>query len=101
MQFGECTAGSATATHFSVCAGNGAGAAIIYSGALGLALHLVGHYPAVQRGRTARHGGLMLVYRCAHCGEILGPVPQVPEPICPNHPDGVVQEYDDGDPQPE
>ena len=34
MQFGECTAGSATATHFSVCAGNGAGAAIIYSGAL-------------------------------------------------------------------
>src|SRR5574343_1022311 len=33
VQFGECTAGSATATHFSVCAGSGAGAAIIYSGA--------------------------------------------------------------------
>lgn len=34
VQFGECTAGSATATHFSVCAGSGAGAAIIYSGSL-------------------------------------------------------------------
>ena len=34
VQFGECTAGSATATHFSVCVGSGAGAAIIYSGAL-------------------------------------------------------------------
>lgn len=34
VQFGECTSGSATATHFSVCAGSGAGAAIIYSGAL-------------------------------------------------------------------
>lgn len=34
VQFGECTALSATATHFSVCVGNGAGAAIVYSGAL-------------------------------------------------------------------
>lgn len=34
VQFGECTAGSATVTHFSVCVGSGAGAAIIYSGAL-------------------------------------------------------------------
>ena len=34
VQFGECTAGSATATHFSVCSGNGAGAEIIYSGSL-------------------------------------------------------------------
>ena len=34
VQFGECTAGSSTATHFSVCDGNGAGAAIIYSGSL-------------------------------------------------------------------
>lgn len=34
VQFGECTAGSATATHFSVCVGSGAGADIIYSGAL-------------------------------------------------------------------
>ena len=35
VQFGECTAGTATVTHFSVCVGNGAGAAIIYRGALG------------------------------------------------------------------
>ena len=34
VQFGECTAGSATATHFSVCDGSGAGAAVIYSGSL-------------------------------------------------------------------
>lgn len=34
VQFGECTSGSATASHFSVCAGSGAGADIIYSGAL-------------------------------------------------------------------
>jgi hypothetical protein len=34
IQFGECTAGSATATHFSVCSGSGAGAQIIVSGAL-------------------------------------------------------------------
>lgn len=34
VQFGECTAGSATATNFSVCVGSGAGADIIYSGAL-------------------------------------------------------------------
>lgn len=39
----------------------------------------------------------MIVYRCAHCGEILGQVPQDTEPRCPNHPDGVVQEYDNGD----
>jgi|GEM_PF-3657997 len=43
----------------------------------------------------------MHVYRCAHCGEILGPVPQEPEPVCPCHPDGVLQEYDDGAAQPE
>lgn len=35
VQFGECTAGTATVTHFSVCDGNGAGAAIVYRGALG------------------------------------------------------------------
>ena len=35
VQFGECTAGTATVTHFSVCAGSGAGAVIIYRGALG------------------------------------------------------------------
>lgn len=34
VQFGECTAGSATATHFSVCDGSGGAAAIIYSGSL-------------------------------------------------------------------
>jgi hypothetical protein len=34
VQFGECTSGSATATHFSICAGSGAGAQIILSGAL-------------------------------------------------------------------
>ena len=34
VQFGECTAGSATATHFSVCVGAGAGAAILYRGTL-------------------------------------------------------------------
>lgn len=34
VQFGECTAGSGTATHFSVCVGNGAGAAILYRGTL-------------------------------------------------------------------
>lgn len=34
VQFGECTAGSATAAYFSVCVGSGAGAAIIYSGQL-------------------------------------------------------------------
>lgn len=39
----------------------------------------------------------MIVYRCAHCGELLGPVPQEPEPVCPNHPDGVVEQYDNGD----
>ena len=35
VQFGECTAGTATVTHFSVCDGSGAGAVIIYRGALG------------------------------------------------------------------
>ena len=35
VQFGECTGGTATVTHFSVCVGNGAGAAIVYRGALG------------------------------------------------------------------
>jgi hypothetical protein len=41
----------------------------------------------------------MLVYRCAHCGEILGPIDPAPEepPACPNHPDGIVEQYDDGD----
>ena len=34
VQFGECTAGSATATHFSVCDGSVGAAVIIYSGAL-------------------------------------------------------------------
>lgn len=43
----------------------------------------------------------MLVYRCAHCGEMLGDVPQAPAPSCPNHPEGVVEVYDDGDSQPE
>ena len=35
VQFGECTAGTAMVTHFSVCDGSGAGAVIIYRGALG------------------------------------------------------------------
>lgn len=35
VQFGECTAGTATVTHFSVCAGGEAGAVIVYRGALG------------------------------------------------------------------
>lgn len=35
VQFGECTAGTATVTNFSICVGNGAGAAIVYRGALG------------------------------------------------------------------
>ena len=35
VQFGECTAGTATVTHFSVCAGSEAGAVIVYRGALG------------------------------------------------------------------
>lgn len=34
VQFGECTAGSDAITHFSVCAGAGAGAQVIYRGAL-------------------------------------------------------------------
>lgn len=34
VQFGECTSGSATASHFSVCLGSGAGAMIVYRGAL-------------------------------------------------------------------
>ncbi|MCK6431862.1 MAG: hypothetical protein L6Q68_02355 [Aquabacterium sp.] len=34
VQFGECTAGTATATHFSVCLGSGIGAAILYRGTL-------------------------------------------------------------------
>ena len=35
VQFGVCTAGTATVTHFSDCVGTGAGAAIVYRGALG------------------------------------------------------------------
>ena len=35
VQFGECTAGSATATHFSVGTGASGAGSIIYSGALG------------------------------------------------------------------
>ncbi len=34
VQFGECSSGSNTITHFSVCLGNGAGAQILYRGAL-------------------------------------------------------------------
>jgi hypothetical protein len=34
VTFGECTAGTSVVTHFSVCVGSGAGAAIIYRGAL-------------------------------------------------------------------
>lgn len=34
VPFGECTSGTATATHFSCCVGSGAGAAIVYRGAL-------------------------------------------------------------------
>jgi hypothetical protein len=34
VQFGECTAGTASASHFSVCVGSGAGAAILYRGTL-------------------------------------------------------------------
>lgn len=44
----------------------------------------------------------MLVYRCAHCGEILGEVVDgVPQPACPTHPDGVVEAHENGDPQPQ
>ena len=35
VQFGECTAGTASVTHFSVCVSNTVGADILYSGALG------------------------------------------------------------------
>jgi hypothetical protein len=34
VQFAECTAGSATVTHFTVCLGSGAGAIVLYRGAL-------------------------------------------------------------------
>ncbi len=34
VQFGECTAGTSVITHFSVCLGSGAGAQILYRGAL-------------------------------------------------------------------
>jgi len=34
VQFGECTAGSGTATHFSITLGSGAASPILYSGAL-------------------------------------------------------------------
>jgi hypothetical protein len=43
----------------------------------------------------------MLVYRCAHCGEILGPITQETMPVCENHPDGIVEVYEDGDTQPQ
>jgi hypothetical protein len=38
----------------------------------------------------------MIAYRCAHCGEHLAE-----GATCPNHPDGIVEAYDDGNPQPE
>ena len=42
----------------------------------------------------------MLTYRCVHCGHELGLVPQSPEPACPDHPNGVVEVFDDADPEP-
>lgn len=43
----------------------------------------------------------MLVYRCAHCGVILADYPQEEIPPCVDHPDGVIEVYDNGDTQPE
>lgn len=39
----------------------------------------------------------MLAYRCIHCGFVLGHAPQL-EPACPDHPQGVVEVFDDADP---
>lgn len=44
----------------------------------------------------------MLVYRCAHCGSELGVVVNAePAPVCADHPNGVVEVYENGDSQPE
>lgn len=42
----------------------------------------------------------MQAYRCAHCGRDLGESPQDVEPDCPDRPDGVVEVFDDADPEP-
>ena len=39
----------------------------------------------------------MTAYRCAHCGTLLPDQ----DSKCPYHPDGIVEAFDDGDPQPE
>lgn len=42
----------------------------------------------------------MLIYRCEHCNQPLGPVVDgEPEPTCPDHPNGLVSvvEYDAAD----
>lgn len=54
VQFGECTAGSATATHFSICTGSGAGAAILFSDALDAARNIsAGITPLFNPGALA------------------------------------------------
>lgn len=40
----------------------------------------------------------MLAYRCIHCGFVLGTAPTDVEPACPDHPQGVVEVFDDADP---
>lgn len=41
----------------------------------------------------------MQIYRCAHCGELLGAV-SAEAPQCPNHPDGIVEVVEDGNQEP-
>ncbi len=54
VQFGECTAGSATATHFSICVGSGAGADILYSGSLAATRNIsAGITPLFNPGQLA------------------------------------------------
>lgn len=40
----------------------------------------------------------MLTYRCVHCGRALGLFPQDVDPDCPDHPQGVVEVFEDADP---
>lgn len=43
---------------------------------------------------------MAMEYRCAHCGRELGPVVEgEPEPVCPDHPECVVEVFDNADPE--